>query len=1030
MGDRVLFYLLAIVIVLLAALGAFGIPALLHIQGTASVLFIVLVLLAGLAAAAALLWFRFRAKKEEDQAGSGGSDGAGSDVDLLINDANSKLRGSQQGAKSLDAVPLVYILGEGGSGKTTTVLRSGLNPELLAGTAPREADVAPTPVLNLWFTQQAAVLELGESVRQSEMLLTHLVQRTRSKAYRSAFGSGATSRAAVVCLGADQLLLGDGGATLLASARQLGGQLRQISRLIGTPLPVYVIVTKLDRVPHFEEYVRNLSNEEARQLLGSSLARIDVSAGTYADQASRVLTPILEGLCNRLAEFRVEMLDRETVPSNSPGVYEFPREFGKLRKNLNQYLVELCKPSQLNANPYLRGIYCIGIRAQIVERVANAPAVESRPIQDAGATQYINLSAGLGQTPARPAPVSMGPSRVPQWLFLPRLFPEVILGDESALSATRQTAPARTFRRIVFCTLSVLLLAYMICLTVSFAKNAGLESTVETAAKALPVGTASPSLTDLQNLDQIRQAIVQLEDFQLNGPRLSYRFGLYHGDELLVRARQAYFDRFRTMLLTPTQSNWVSSMRALPDAPASNSDFSLYVAAYNPLKAYLITTSNPEKSSATFLTPVFLQYWIGSQQMDGARQALAQRQIDFYAGELLRKPPYSIAPDTTAVQHTRGYLHNFLAEASIYQAMLNDADKNNPSIDFNRQYPGSAAVVTEDHVVRGAFTKTGFDFMQGAILHPEKYANGETWVLGDQGSSTLNLAGISSDLATLYTNDYIKEWHLFLTGAHVVGCGSAHEAPARLNGLAGPASPLLELFYTVSHNTAVANPQIKTMFQPTQALVDPNATDRYIGPGNTGYVNALVALAGALDLVAQNPAAANDPNAFTPVTQSAIAAGGAAQQAAQAFNVDPQFHTDSIVQGLMQAPIQCVTKLAPAPGAPANGGGQKICGAVNPLLQKYPFNPTAANQATVADVNSVFAPGSGAIWSIYDASLKSDLVPGPNSRYVQAPNAAGTVNPKFLQFFNRAANVSNNLYANSAKSPTFNFTCVSSRAVA
>ena len=89
---------------------------------------------------------------------------------------------------------------------------------------------------------------------------------------------------------------------------------------------------------------------------------------------------MLDALIFALGEFRVEMLARETEPKNAPGVYEFPREFGKLRKNLNQYLVELCKPSQLSANPYLRGFYFSGIRAQMVERMsARRPPLSSAP---------------------------------------------------------------------------------------------------------------------------------------------------------------------------------------------------------------------------------------------------------------------------------------------------------------------------------------------------------------------------------------------------------------------------------------------------------------------------------------------------------------------------------------------------------------------------------------------------------------------------------------------------------------------------
>jgi type VI secretion system protein ImpL len=1020
-----LVYLLAFVVVLVAALLAFGIAALLHLHGTAAVLFITLILLAGLATAIVILVTHFRAKKKQHE-GDPASDGATGELDVLLNDANRKLRESQQGAKTLDALPLIYILGDTGVAKTTTVIKSGLDPELVAGAVPREGESVPTPVLNLWFTKLAAILEVGGTVRQSNAQLTRLIERTRPKAYRSAFGTGAAARAAIVCISSEQLLVADAGASLMASARATGAQLREISRLLGTPLPVYVIVTKLDRVAHFDEYVRNLSNVEVRQILGSPLPKSEASAGVYADQAARGLASVLDGLCYKLGEFRVEMLDRETEPRNAPGVYEFPREFGKLRKNLNQYLVELCRPSQLSVNPYLRGFYFTGIRAQIVERMISTLAVEERAPQDAGATQFLNVSLGKSQAPGRSAPQGvMVSARVPQWTFLPRLLPEIILGDKSALSATRQTAPARLFRRILFGTLAILFAVYTILLLIAFFNNLGLEHRIQNAAKALPVTTATsislPSLSDLQNLDQLRQTILELDDYQQNGAPWTYRFGLYQGDKLAVRARRIYFDRFRPMLLNPTQANFVTYMHALPDTPATSSDSSSYLSAYNPLKAYLITTSNPEKSVSKFLTPVFLQYWIGSRQVEAPQQQLAQKQIDFYANELVRQAPYAINPDTMVVTHTRGYLSHFLAETRVYQAMLNDADKTSPSIDFNKQFPGSAATVIDGHLVRGAFTKSGFAFMQNALQHPEGYLQGEAWVLGDQAGQSLNTASVSKDLATQYSADFIKEWHAFLIDARVVSCGNIHEAPARINALAGPASPLLALFFTVSHNTAVSDPQIKSTFQPTQAMVDPNATDRFIGPGNTGYVNALLGLSGAVDLVAQNPAAGTDPTAFAPVIQAASAAGIAAQQAAQAFNVDPQMHTESTVLALMQSPIQCAAKLAPSPGAAANGAGAKICGTFNPLLNKYPFNPNSTTMATLPEVNQVFAPETGTMWAIYNTALKPYFVL-QGGQYVPAPNAPQPPNPRFLQFFSRAAQVSSKLYPPGSQNPTFSFT--------
>ena len=1026
-GIALLAYILAVVVLLVAALLAFGLAALLHLQGAAYLVFVILVLLVGIAAAITIIVMHRRAKKEKEQQGEEAGAAATAELDLMLNDANRKLRTSQQGAKALEALPLLYILGDAGTAKTTTVLRSELDPELLAGTATLDGDQVPTGVLNLWFTKAAALLEVGTSVRQNNALLGRLVHRTRAKAIRSAFGSGAAPRAVVVCVSADQLMVADAGQSLMSSARATGAQLREISRILGMPVAVYVIVTKLDRIPHFAEYVRNLSDAEVRQVLGAPLPRSEASAGVYAEQATRMLAGVVDGLVYQLGEFRVEMLDRENDPGSVSGVYEFPRELGKVRKNLNQYLVELCKPSQLSANPYLRGFFFTGIRARIVERATNVPAaVEQRsvPQQDAGATQYINLS--MARTSARtavPAPV-MTQSRVAQWTFLPRLLPEVVLGDKSALTATKQSAPARLFRRILYGTLAFLFALYTIFLIVSYFNNAAIERRIQHDAQALPTADATatslPGKGELLALDDLRQTIAELDGYQQDGAPLRYRWGLYHGNQLDAEARKVYFDRFRPMLLNPAQGGFLNTMRGLPDTPANASDFSLYNGAYNPLKAYLMTSSNNDKSQPKWLTPVFLAFWIGSRNVDQDQQDLAKKQIDFYGNELLHQPPYAITPDSVAVEHTRSYLAKFLGVTRVYQAMLADGDKAGMTIDFNKQYPGSASFVIDNHPVRGAFSKDGFGFMQNAAKHPEKYAAGEVWVLGDKGGAALTTAVSSSDLWSQYSADFLKEWRTFLTSARVVNCTGLKDASTRLNALSSPASPLLELFYTVSHNTAVGDSQIKAVFQPTQVLVDPNATDKLIGPGSAPYVTALANLAGAVDLASQNPTVLTDAAAFAPVAQQVVMANGSVQQASQAFNVDSQGHTEGVVASLMKAPIDCVQRMAPTPGGAANGGGGKVCSAISPLLGKFPFAPSSNVMANLGDVDKAFAPDTGELWVQYNGILKTALTQVGNS-YGPNPAAPGPVNPKFISYFNRAAHISSALYPAGAKSPTFTF---------
>ena len=296
----------------------------------------------------------------------------------------------------------------------------------------------------------------------------------------------------------------------------------------------------------------------------------------------------------------------------------------------------------------------------------------------------------------------------------------------------------------------------------------------------------------------------------------------------------------------------------------------------------------------------------------------------------------------SSVNHARSYLASFGGFARIYQQMITAANKAAPSIDFNRLYPGSSSVVVESHIVPGAFTRNGFNFMQDAILHPDRYFSGEAWVLGDQAPPSLDQKALTQQLASKYLADYQSEWRTFLRSAAVVKYRDLRDAGSKLQILSNPSSPLLALFYTASHNTAVANPDIAKEFQPTQVLASPDSPDRLMNDKNTSYVNGLVGLQGAVSQVSADPNAATTPGAFQPVITAAISAHGAVSQTAQAFNIDPQAHVEQTVLALLQAPITSAEDIA-KPGPPKGGG---LCASLTPLLAKFPFSPLATVEAS------------------------------------------------------------------------------------
>ena len=227
-------------ILILSILLAWLVGPLLGLAGTALLVLRILLVLLGVAAAAVILFIYLREKRRDAAARSLQG---GSDLDTLLRDAERRLATAQRtGPKSLDSLPILYILGDANSAKTTAVLKSGFDPELLAGQVYRDQDIVPTPVINLWYAQDCVFTEVGDAIRKAPALWNRLIRKTRPKAFRSAMGKEAPVRAAVVCV-SSELFLGAGAAdTALAAARSTNQMLRDLAQQLGTEVPVYVIL--------------------------------------------------------------------------------------------------------------------------------------------------------------------------------------------------------------------------------------------------------------------------------------------------------------------------------------------------------------------------------------------------------------------------------------------------------------------------------------------------------------------------------------------------------------------------------------------------------------------------------------------------------------------------------------------------------------------------------------------------------------------------------------------------------------------
>ncbi len=974
--------------------------------------------LLGIAAAGLLLWFLLP-KAGAPTTGDGRAD----DIDAVVAAARAHFAASPVGKKTdMTRLPMLVVLGPPGSAKTTTVVRSGLEPELLAGAVYRGDAIAPTASANLWYGQGAVFFDTGGALASDAADWAKVIEHVQPRRFAAAFtGRAQAPRAAVVCVACDELV--KPGQSAAAVARPLAERLAALAKHLGVRLPVYVLFTKADRIPYFADYVRNFSAEEVREPLGVTLPADTGTTGSYADRAGPRLNAEFHALFHSLATRRVELLPREHGNEFKPSAYEFPREFRKLAPLVVEFLLELCKPSALQVNPFLRGFYFTGVQAIVVQDVAPAAAVSAAtptPILAANATNVFKGQAAAAAALAA-APVH-GPRRVPRWLFLDRIMREVVLADDAALAATRAGARIDALRRTALAIAAAACLVLAVGWTVSFLGNRAIESGAQEAARAVavlpPAGANIANVDALRRLDSLGSYLTLLSGYEHDGAPLHLKWGLYTGGALYPAVRAAYFDGFARAMFEGTRTNLAANLRNLPAAPRPTDD---YGAWYNALKAYLITTSDWAKSTPEFLTPVLTATWLSGRSVDTTRLDLAKRQFDRYATELAVANPYVIGADLAAVAHARGFLSQFAVADQIYQFRIQDASRVIPAVQFNRAFPGSSAAVVDAYQVPGAFTAQGWAAVQNSFANVDKLLAGETWVLGSDTSARVDRAKLRNDLKARYAADYAKQWRTYLSSATVLHFDGLGDAAKKLALLGGNQSPLLELLQVAAQNTAVDSQMAANVFQPVHFVTPPGTADKLVGEKNAPYINALAQMQTTVQAAAIAPPGGNGP-AVEQARQSVQPALLAATQVAQGFRVGSDVGIASTVQRLMQSPIDYTNALLRVVGkGPLNGAGSGFCAVAKPVLAKYPFNPSATDPASAADVTAVFAPQTGALWKMYDSQLQAVLIK-QGADYAAAPTSAVAISPAFVAFFNKAAAVSAALFRGTNPTPEIDMT--------
>lgn len=728
--------------------------------------------------------------------------------------------GTKRNRSTVTSLPLYLILGGEGAGKTSILVNSGLDPRLLAGEAQKDGTIVPTATANLWYAEGAVLIEMsGRLLMQDsghwEKALQILGQQRQISRWQRLFKGAPNQtcdlRGVIVVFETQKFLETPDPRRLGAVSRTLNDRLQAIQSILRIDFPAYVLFTRCESVPHFQEFFSHLSDSETRRILGITLPPEETSReyGTaYAERENNRFSKLFNRLYQAIADKRMLLLAREGSAERRAHAYEFPRELKKIRGEMVQFLIETFRPSALYPPCRLRGFYFCGRR--VVPRAHSNPdetvtGTETgvfRKISDATVIFSMERSSTLEFSIF---PKTVSDSLLGKWAFLTEVFQEIILKDPAGKVRLQPAGLAESkYVSAAFAVAGVFFLLLSVILVFSWQNNYHLLREVEAAVSGTRVIAAQTPLENLPDLEVLRPQLVRLHSFNRGSSSLSYHWGLYSGYRAAKDLDRLYYTRFRQAILDPALNAMTTKFLQLqPDSPATGD-------VYKELKTYRTLTSGICSTDDTLVASTMLPMWVEALSPNPQSQALADNQIQFYARELKIADPFGkrIPENSLAVLKAQRYLRDLTGPDKILQAVLNQVRQVSPE-SLSAYASNYIQVLSGPDQIEGPYTREGWTSVEESIRNHKLVTSGERCVLGDGSGisswgSDLNL---DSQIQSLYSGNYIESWEQFLRGHHVLPFSGATDAAQKLRILANNNhSPLLALIYMISTNTNVAVP--------------------------------------------------------------------------------------------------------------------------------------------------------------------------------------------------------------------------------
>jgi type VI secretion system protein ImpL len=824
----------------------------------------------------------------------------------------------------------------------------------------------------------------------------------------------------------------------IAEAATLRARLAELRTELGIRFPVYLLVTKMDRLTGFIEYFGSLAAEGRAQTWGFTLP---YDKETIAKEGVRArCDQELGQLAARLAEGVDTRLQDEYDAAKRRRLAALSEEFAALIRPLGELIERVFLDSryddtQLHAT--LRGVYFTSAMQAGSEIVAERRTVLQRV---AAARARASIPRTLWQEGNR-------------GFFLHDLLTKVVFPEAHLVRPNLRWEYRFRLLRLIGHALALLLFVWFaLSWRISFGNNSVYLDAIGHKAQALaakvaqlykePKSEAVPdTLTDARYLPTY-------QGLDLSDPDSTYRYGLYTAPDIVTESHHTY-DALEDNLLLP---QIVHRMEDVISQAIANKDSKT---AYEALRVYLMLYDKA-KFNADDVKAWVLDDWAktDSAAVFGGRASMIDHVQQLFSGNRVVQSP--LIRNDTLIQQARGFLDASNATDRLYERAKAAMQKEAPD-EFTlirAVGPQAGTVFTRasgaplSRGVPGLFTFDGYrnlfdrrlpEFVQAA-RDDDAWVMGRSY-LGDAQKKTAEIvstatgadAPLTEAIRREYLMEYAQQWDAFLGDIRTVSGTSLQFNLKVLRSFAAPDSPLGRLARASVRETTLTQPVAtsdSSFLQKATNQLSQN-TDKALGIRASERVER--------ELVDSHFAALREV-----VTGSADAQGAAQPAAAQAgktgldgvTNLLNDFYTaltvadNALTNNSMPpasdtaAKIKMTADTMPAPFrevllALGADGSREVNQGIGQLLSRqmqavvgdtcrlsiegnYPFAPDSQRDVSIDDFTRVFAQGG-----VIDDFFTKTLAPFVDTsakpwRYRTLPGATEPVQGPDLEPFQHA----------------------------